>query len=196
MMSGRSAMLSLAAGALLFVSAARVLGTPDDDPPSPRQASVLARLHGFHVLQIELGELAARKGNDPRVRRLGDRVARDHLMADKRLMRLVASQRSSIGFSRSAFTGHPGEPMPPIPLVLELDGASGALFDHGFLAVESLLDAQVLEALLVATPRADNRDVQRTLSALEPIVNQHLQLAERLARDGERDGARATSEGK
>jgi putative membrane protein len=159
-----AATMSLA-GLLWNLAAAQPPGVPD-------RPAILRQIHLTDLLEIDAGRLAAQKGNSTWVRRLGDRIARDHEAADKKVIRLAAG----LGVALPA-AADSAAPVQEPDWMTTLRTVTGIDFDRTYLEAMIQGHQKAIDSLSSARNRMVETPLRNLISELLPILRQHLQLA-------------------
>ena len=135
---------------------------------------IFAKLHHSNMMEIEMGKLAMEKGQSEKVRRFGERIMRDHQMADRKLM--AYADRHNIPLNK-AETLTPVEIAAHRNMSSRLQNASVSEFDRVFLETMSSAHAKDVNELTSAIDRLDDRSAQNFLRKVRPILGQHADLS-------------------
>lgn len=133
---------------------------------------VVSLIHHTSGIEIMLGELAKQKGHSAAIRRYGDRLARDHRFADRKIMALARRERIIV--------------LEQEPDSLEkqadqkLQGAQGVQFDALFLAEMEKGHQRVINALSATEGQLRDLRLRDLVGRLLPILKQHHHLAANL----------------
>ncbi len=133
------------------------------------------------MAEVELGQLAAQKGNSDDVKQFGQKMVDDHSKLNDQ-MKPVASQ---LGVT-------PPGSMPPAEKALEtrLKGLSGDAFDKAYIQAMVKDHRQDLMEFKKEASTAKSSAVKDAASQGEQVVSEHLKMAEQIAK---KHGATATS---
>lgn len=137
-------------------------------------------LHRANELEMQLGRLAARRGASASVRRYGDRLERDHRLADGRLLKLARRHRVLI----EELAPEPDQELD----IQRLRALNGPDFDRLFAQTMEREHRRQNERLSAAVALTGG-DVRRLLSEFGPVQREHETLAKYL--EGRERGAHA-----
>ena len=148
-------------------------GSPTNAPAAgePFDASILSQMHQINVMEIKAGNLAESKGDSEEVRAYGKWLANDHQYADSLLENLAAQQHLALPSATAQ------QLLQAANLEQKLDAASGADFDHAFLAAMIQGHTEAIEILNRSYDRLSDPEVRKFVGRVLPILQQHVQLA-------------------
>jgi putative membrane protein len=139
------------------------------------EGEVVSKIHATNQFEIKAGALARKKGSTPEVRRYGDRLMRDHEMADRLVLKLA--KKNSLIVSTIAPSAKASDALQT------LTNASGPEFDKAFLAIMDEGHHDAIQALRSARMNlSESAELRGFLDRLIPILGQHHQLALNLER--------------
>jgi putative membrane protein len=137
----------------------------------PQDAKLLESIAQADMAEIAAGRLAAQKGESPAVRQYGQHMIDEH-------SRTLAD---GAGIAAAKGTQLPGSPEPKHQAALrQLESLSGAAFDRAYMQQMVRDHQQTLRLLQHAAASSDPQVRAHAQKAL-PHVQQHLQIAQRLA---------------
>lgn len=164
-----AASLLLGSGSLA-AQAAKSAAPPLDDP------TIVAIFDAANSWDIETGELAATRGDSPKVREFGAMLARDHTTVRGQGRALAAKLKVT--------------PTPPTDFAMAKDHAaalarlrtlSGAAFDRAFLAHEVAYHGAVIDAVnSTLMPALKNAEVRALVTTVAPAFKAHQLAAQHL----------------
>jgi putative membrane protein len=173
--------LILASAVLMFLSSDVAEGVQNgkDAQLRAREGELVGRIHMTNQMEIRAGHLAKSKGTTTEVKRYGDRLVRDHWVADRQLMAVARSQKISMT-----------EPSVQTPqdehqrmLMERLEQADGPEFDQAFILMMSHGHESMVQLLHQAREELQSNSPLRThLNRVLPILDQHHQIAVQLER--------------
>jgi len=134
---------------------------------APADATVLARLHHANQMEMDLGQLAKLKGATREVRAFGDRLTRDHLVAD----------RSVIAFAKRHATTLSEVATGTRVMRERLESLTGADFDREFLASMAEAHGDAIAMIDDACRQPISAELKTFLEKLRPILEQHRTIA-------------------
>lgn len=143
-----------------------------------KMAKILSRMHQSNQFEIQVGQLAAQKGESVEVRRFGERLVRDHRQGDE-MVRGFASERDI--------------ELKPLPtnsknqkLLSKLQKLNGKKFDQAFLKGMEQGHKKVIQTLSSAKQQMpQDSDLAELISKLVPILGQHHHVAVDLQKEQE-----------
>ena len=160
----------IAISALALAGAAHAAGTVGKS-----DSEFLTKAAGGGMFEVQVGQLAADKGTDPKVKSFGQMLVKDHSAANDQLKQLAATKSVELP---SAL---------PKDLQKKLDklqGESGAKFDKDFIKMVGI-DAHKDDIKLFEKDgaKAKDADVQAFATKTLPTLREHLQRAEKIKAD-------------
>jgi predicted outer membrane protein len=192
----------LACSLLALPATAQKGGADAGDPPSSAETveqpvsevavGLLRRVHLTNRFQMQVGQLAIDKGERAKVRRLGERIMRDHRVADRQLRQLADSLDVSLPGSdfEAVADEETDDSSPPEQRMSELldrlRQADGADFDRLYVEAMRLSHRTAID--FVSSTRLDIQvdSVRDVADDLLPILRQHQELAAALQHELER----------
>lgn len=148
------------------------------DPPAannsqPSQTEIASKIHSINQMEVKVGQLAMSRGTTPQIRRYGDRLVRDHQLADRMILGFSKDQGLALGTL-------PSDPAEQAAMT-QLESSHGAAFDQQFL---TMMDQGHMQAISFLTQQQSNlpegSELRGLVTKLLPILKQHDQLAENL----------------
>lgn len=144
--------------------------------PALDDATIAAIFDGANTVDIETGELAAKRGHSKEVRDFGAMLARDH----KQVRQLGRDLLTKLGVTAT----------PPKPdegakahaaAMKKLQAASGADFDHAFLQHEVAFHGAVIDAVTTTLlPAIKNAELKDLVTKVAPAFQAHMVAAKTL----------------
>jgi len=147
--------------------------------PEPNEDGVLERIHEMNLLQIRAGLLAAKRGQSVLVRRMGNRLERDHRKSEAMVEGLARSFHVTLGpTSLPGATAEAARLAAADSLMRRLQSLNGADFDSAYLL--AVVESHEKAITLLRSVQASEPDtpVGDLISKLLPILEQHRRLAE------------------
>jgi putative membrane protein len=141
-------------------------------------SEVLSRIHATNQLEIEVGELAQKKGQSEEVRAYGDRLVRDHAVADGKILDLATKENVAILEPTPMSAEEKSNMAVHRELAPKLQALSGTEFDNQFLSAIQMGHADAIKML--EGVNTEDAKVQGLIAKLIPILKQHLTVAEHL----------------
>lgn len=169
----------------LFVMAAVVLLLGAGFALAQDEARLLARLHHVNALEIEAGLLAQKKGVSDEVRKLGERVTRDHLLADKKLTRLANRKKIGLNQTGPQTTEERTQHEKRLALFDKLLKLHGADFDAAFLQFMVQGHAQSIRTLKAAREEMEDEQIRNLVNKLIAMLEKQHEWAVELERQAE-----------
>ncbi len=152
-------------------------------PPTERRVDVLdvsaaqagvgaqdlvKKLHAVNELEMRIGQTAVRKARDPRVRRYGRLLWRDHRTADAEVLALA----KKLELDPSKHTHDPADQA----MLDTLESSTGADFDREFLSAMQAGHQKAI-ALLESARESQSPALRDLVGRLLPILRQHEQIS-------------------
>jgi putative membrane protein len=163
-------------GFLLLLSAPTV-ATAQEMATEGMQAEVLTTMHNVNQFEIKVGKLAESKGTTYKVRAYGDRLLRDHTMADSKVLEF--SRLHQIKFIESPEMSQ--EQQKQMETVRILAALQGPDFDRKFLQLMNEGHKQAIGMLgSVRLQLPPSSPLRRLISKMIPILEQHDTIANQL----------------
>jgi len=156
--------------AVLMLNAGPAPASEVADVYSPAQ--VLSKIHHVNQMEIQAGELAARRGKSAEVRRYGDLLVRDHQDSDKKVLALA--RRQNLVLSSMAMSAKDQAAMK------KLHRLTGEAFDKDFLPAMKEGHDEAISFLTSARKKTGNAPLAALISQLLPVIRQHDDLAVKL----------------
>jgi putative membrane protein len=126
--------------------------------------------HNINSTEIEMGRLANERGQSESVRKLGQRMVRDHTMLENRLKALAGAK--DIVLSSQLDARHQ-------QMIDELTTYSGAAFDQHYLGCQVNGHQKAIALFQQVAAENQDRSVREFAANTLPILQRHLQLAEK-----------------
>jgi putative membrane protein len=136
------------------------------------QSQVLSQIHEIDLMEIKVGNLARVKGARAAVRRYGDRLVRDHLMADTLIMNFA--KRHNVSVAPPVLSSEEQE------MMRTLNSVSGSQFDDNFLEFMAAGHKSAVTALSAAHDKLQGTPLRTLVGRLTPILVQHYDIASQL----------------
>jgi putative membrane protein len=151
--------------------------TPTRDKVTPAQArgptaterETLQKLHDANQMEIEMGELAKRKGSSKAVRTLGAQLVADHTQADRKIDAYLRKHGSDLRTlaTNAATTEH-----------AVIGAKSGVEFDRAF-ALQMIADhTKAIELLEGAHKETADQDLRTLYDEVLPTLHAHKRAAQ------------------
>ncbi len=143
---------------------------------------ILQQMHILNRFAIEAGEIAEERASDGLVRRLADRLLRDHRMASDRVQHL--STRVNISLPVVDFESLAERPSERLSerqrtmseAIGQLKELEGEAFDRAYLAATRDNHRRLLDTLDESAAEIEEDDVEEFVDAYLPILEQHVDL--------------------
>jgi putative membrane protein len=136
---------------------------------SKNESSFVTEAAGGNLAEIKLGQLAAQKGTDPKVKDFGNRMISDHQKANDELKPIADANGVK----------WPDQPPRDAQATYDkLSRLSGNQFDHQFVAVMVKDHGKVAQLYQQESSQASDAKLKRYISSTLPVVRSHLQHAE------------------
>lgn len=145
---------------------------------------VLSKIHHTNQVEIKAGKLATQKAASQDVRAYGERLMKDHKLADKKVSDLANELGVELIQVKPQTKEEKQHAKKQKETMQKLQELKGEAFDPVFL--KAMVDGHkhAIETLTKAQKKLDQPEVKELVGKLIPILKQHLELAENLqARD-------------
>lgn len=152
-------------------------------PVSDVALELCRRMHVTNRFEMKAGRLAMNKGTTDRVRRLGERIMRDHRVADRKVRQLADSLDVSLPSSDfDAMADRPaGELSGPRSQMVEILGrlaeTDGAEFDQTYATAMRLSHRTAVDYVSATRLDVEMTSVREVAEDFLPILRQHQELA-------------------
>jgi putative membrane protein len=120
-------------------------------------------------MEVELGNVAAKKASNERVKAFGKRMTEDHGKANKELTALA--KKKNVQLSKTLDDKHKSE-------VDRLSKLSGSEFDHEYMEAMVKDHKEDVEKFERAAKEAKDSDVKQFAAKTLPVLKDHLELAQ------------------
>ncbi|HEX5431069.1 MAG TPA: DUF4142 domain-containing protein [Bryobacteraceae bacterium] len=139
-------------------------------------AMILSAMHSMNLMEIQMGNLAAKKGTTQQIRDFGQRLAMDHTMGDQKVMNFAKNHNIVL------FQPPPNAPQPPaVQEEQSLEQAEGASFDKQFLGKMKTDHEHAIAMLQSAYDSLpQNSNLRGFVNSMNQILTQHYIIASRL----------------
>jgi putative membrane protein len=179
--------LFVAAAAVLFLGVSckfskqievkKKIEAPPDATPD---AKILAMIHRTNAIEIEAGLLAQKKGQSEKVRKLGVRIARDHLSAEKKVLDLAQKQGTEVDQPSGRTPQEEKQHTKQAVSMYKLRKLQGPEFDPVFLQFMEQGHTDSIEMLKASRDQLHDEEVQDLVNQLIPTLEEHHELAAHL----------------
>jgi putative membrane protein len=147
---------------------------PTDVTATNDVSNVFAKIHHANMMEIEMGKLAMEKGQSSEVRSFGERLMRDHQLADRKLMSYAEDKNIPLNRAE-ALTAT--ESAKDHLNSTKLHSAPVAEFDRLFLRIMAEDHRKDVAEVSSAIDRLADPNAQSFLKKVRPILGQHESLA-------------------
>jgi putative membrane protein len=146
----------------------------------PSDQDLLFKMHQINQLEIRLGNMAKVKGTTAKVRTYGDRLVRDHQMADEMVLAYASSHNVPIERTGPPSAEEQRQAQQQENLTARLARAEGPTFDELYL--KTMVDGhkEAIAMLRSDVQRMPTSQLRTMINHLLPILVQHEELAEHL----------------
>jgi putative membrane protein len=141
-----------------------------EDPAPVVAPNVLSEIHRENLAEIAMGELAAARGGSAELRRFGDRLVRDHRLADRRIIAYARSRGIPLG-------PPDGPPEDREAMRRALEQADELEFDRAFLMAMVEHHEKDIRTLTAARHQSGDRALRTLVVKLIPLLEQHRSIA-------------------
>jgi putative membrane protein len=121
--------------------------------------------------EVELGQLASERGNDPGVRDFGALMVKDHSAANEQLQTLAATKNLKLP-DGSGLRGHAKK--------LELEALRGDAFDKAYISSQIKAHEATVALLQKESAAGADADARAFAGKVLPTVRSHLSMARKL----------------
>lgn len=142
----------------------------------PPLAQVLTTVHRAHLREIQLGQLAKEKGTSSEIRAYGDRLLRDHRVADGMLVDIADEMKVTLGTLEPIAPHEKQEAASHAAVMADLSQAPSDQFDADFLRVIKSKNEEALQTLTDAVGNLPVSQVREHIVRMRPILGQHIEL--------------------
>jgi len=154
--------------ALVFWGALATLGNDKDSPTYSKDISFIKGAAQGDQAEVQLGKLAAEKGQNPQIKELGQRLAQDHSKANQDLMPIA--QKCGVTLPNDQSWMEKLE-------TKNLQNKSGADFDKAF-AEHAIKDHEKdIDRFQKAQQDCKDPDLKAFIEKTLPVLREHLQMA-------------------
>jgi putative membrane protein len=133
------------------------------------EADILSKMHQINQMEIQVGQLAQKKGSTFAIREFGDRLARDHKKGDAMVQAFAREHK--ITLAAPAMSATPQEQMQ------KLEGLTGLAFDGYFLELMESGHKTAISMLGQAHQELQGMPLGVLVGQLLPILEQHYIIA-------------------
>jgi putative membrane protein len=138
-----------------------------------QETQILEKMHQINQTEIAIGHLAMEKGQSAPIREYGDRLVRDHTMADRRVIAFAKAHDIVISPA--------GAPAQPSDTVQKLSALSGNEFDRAFVSEMTNGHREAVAMLQSEHDKLPSgAPLRKFLGKMIPILTQHYVIASRL----------------
>jgi putative membrane protein len=123
-------------------------------------------------MEVELGNVAAKKASNDRVKAFGKRMTEDHGKANKELAALA--KKKNVQISKTLDDKHKNE----VDRLSKLSGLSGSEFDREYMEAMVKDHKEDVEKFERAAKEAKDSDIKQFASKTLPVLKDHLELAQ------------------
>lgn len=163
--------VAIVLAALLATHGAAQLGVK-----RPPLTQVVTAVHLTHLRQIRFGELAKEKGGTLEIRAYGDRLMRDHRLADGMLIDIADEMKVAVA-SEPVAPHEKVETTRYEALIAGLEKLPPNEFDAEFLRIIKGENEEALQNLTDAVGNLPVSDVRNLIVKLRPILGEHVELS-------------------
>jgi putative membrane protein len=141
-------------------------------------------MHQLYQMETKAGEWARSKGATAQVRAYGDRLVRDHAMADQRILDVAEKQGIPVGEPTPKNAEEEQEMKEQAATLDRLPTLQGREFDQSFLEFMHKGHKSAIKMLCSARGKlAPSTPLPALIETLIPILRQHYQIAIELEMD-------------
>lgn len=140
------------------------------------RAEFLSKVHKTNQLEIQLGNLAMKKGESAKVREFGQRLVKDHGDADRKVMELAKQE----GLKIQELSPSEDEKL----LMSKLQRSNGSAFDQAFAQGMDLGHENAMKLLRSAYQNDKDAKLQGLLEDIYPKIKEHHETAINLETTG------------
>jgi len=148
------------------------------------ETEILSTIHAINQMEIKAGEIARNRGTTAQIRQYGDRVARDHTIADQNVMQLSKARGIKIVEPPPAANADQQQKMQQqMAALTELETLHGSDFDQKYLSWMEDGHKEAIEMLSQSVDKLPNSQVKRLVGNMVPVLIQHYQIGSNLTID-------------
>jgi putative membrane protein len=174
-MKTRSTLMVVAS--LLFALPAALRAAPNSAAAPPNDAQIAMIAVVADQVDIDAGNLAAKKASDPKVKEFGELMVRDHTSVNQQASALAKKLNLTPEASPTSKALQDGGK----ENLAKLEKLSGSAFDKAYVEHEVAYHEQVLDALdKTLIPNAKNAELKQLLESARPVFVSHLEHAKNL----------------
>ncbi len=139
-------------------------------------SQILSKLHHINQMEIQLGQLAQQKASSAKVKSYGERLVRDHQMADREVTALAQKRNIELVAPQPRTSDEAQKLRMQDQMAAKLNSMSGREFDSTFLQtmVQGHRDAI---AMLTTAEGQLSSPVKDLVTNLLPTLRQHEMMA-------------------
>jgi putative membrane protein len=125
----------------------------------------------INMEEVQLGELAEKKSNNPEVRSFAERIVRDHSQSNTRLQELATQKGAAVPTEMSRKED---------ATIQHLESLSGAAFDKAFAEHMVKGHKHAIKEYKSAAKDMSDADLRTLAETTLPVLEEHLSIAEQL----------------
>jgi putative membrane protein len=172
-----------------FVGASLLVLSAGGRSDEKQTVELVTKIHEINQLEIKLGQLGSKKGQNSGVRHYGDMLYQDHKRADETILAYARSRH--IPFEDASEMGPDAqkEQSDNAALTQRLERASGRDFDREFLTAMEEGHRKAIDMLTAAAPTLEDAKLGQIVNEMLPTLKKHRRMARSLARTAEAKAA-------
>ncbi|WP_034348536.1 DUF4142 domain-containing protein [Noviherbaspirillum massiliense] len=154
---------------------------------SKADQSTMREMAQANLAEIEMGKIAMKQSKDDKVRDFAQKMIDDHTKAQDQLQQLAQSKGVTL----------PTEPdRKHQEMAKKLSSLSGEAFDRQYMSKDGVQDHKKTHSMLQrAATKAKDSDLKALVTQTQPVIDQHLQMAEEMTAKTTSTGASGTKGG-
>jgi predicted outer membrane protein len=141
------------------------------------EIKILSKIYDTNAIEVEAGLLAQQKGRSDKVRKLGDRIARDHLSSDKMVTQLAHKKKVDLIPPQPQTAEEKQQCEKQKKVMQQLRKLDSSEFDTVFLHFMAEGHAQTIDKLKASREQLHDAEVRDFVDKLISILEQHHKLA-------------------
>jgi putative membrane protein len=141
------------------------------------QSRLLSKIHQINQIEIQAGNLAQTRGGTFQVREYGDRLSRDHTMADSMILNYARKKGIPIMTPTPANPKEQEQAQQEMAAMQELSTLQGPQFDQKFLELMQNGHKAAITLLVSNENQMKPSPLRRLVSRLVPVLGQHYEIA-------------------
>ena len=143
-------------------------GNAKASAPSPADRKFMQDAAQGGMAEVQEGQMAEQKANDPEVKRFAEKMVADHSKANDKLKQIASDKGVTLPSDLPASAQRENE---------KLSKLSGAAFDREYMKHQVADHKKVVSEFKSATKKTRDPDVKQFAEQTLPVIEEHLQMA-------------------